>query len=267
MDTGSALQLAAQLMGNMVPYANAMRFVHHHQAKVVGNLIVDRLGMAAKGDERARAALSKFGLEAPVMDRLAKEIQTHGYTIDKWDDKVWNDVRPALYKMMDHVVLKGRLGDIPEFAAFDQVGKFLFTYRTFVLAAHNKLLAGGLQRDGAGATGLILLYQLPLAMAAVQAQSTLQGKGTLPPERLISKAVGQMGGLGLFSEPWKWAMGESNAIGAPGLIAADRGVKVFRGALQGDPKQAASAALTMVPVLSANPVWNSMVKQTLSKEK
>ena len=33
MDMGNALQLSAQQWGHMVPYANAMKFVHHHQAR------------------------------------------------------------------------------------------------------------------------------------------------------------------------------------------------------------------------------------------
>lgn len=261
MDMSNALQLSAQTSGQLVPYANAMRYVHHHQAKVVGNLVLDRLQQAADGNPKAREALRGYGLEAPVMDKLAKEIQRHGMDVDSWDDAVWAAARPAFGKMMDTAVLSGRLGDVPAFAAFDSVGKFIFTYRTFVLTAHNKILAGTLERNGSAAVGLILLYQLPLAMAAVQAQSVLRGQGTLSSEDIIKKSVGQMGGMGLFSEPWKWATGESNSVGAPGLIPLDRGVKLFSGILQGDPKQSSSAALSMLPVITANPFWNSMAQR------
>lgn len=261
MDMGNAMQLAAQTSGQLVPYANAMRFVHHNQAKVVGNLILDRLELAANGNQKAREALARYGLESPVMDNVGKEIAKHGMNVDAWDDSVWAAARPAFGKMMDTAVLRQRLGDIPAFAAFDPLGKFLFTYRTFVLTAHNKVLAGMLERNGAASVGLVLMYQLPLAMAAVNAQSVIQGKGTLDADALVKKSIGQMGGLGLFSEPFKWATGESNSIGAPGLIPLDRGVKLFSGLAQGDPKQAASAALSMLPVLSANPFWNGMVKQ------
>ena len=261
MDMGNAMQLSAQQWGHMVPYANAMKFVHHHQARVVGNLILDRLELAAKGNTKARKALAKYGIESPVMDKLAAEIKAKGFDVDAWDDAVWASVRPAFGKMMDVSVLKGRLGDIPAFAAFDPVGKFIFTYRTFVLTAHNKVLAGGLERNGAAAVGLALMYQLPLALAAVQAQSVIRGEGALEGDALVKKALGQMGGLGLFSEPLKWATGESNSVGAPGLIPIDRGVKLFQSATNLDAEQGASTALTMMPVVSAVPFIRGMAQQ------
>ena len=261
MDMGNALQLSAQSWGQMVPYANAMKFVHHHQARVVGNLILDRVEMAAKGNTKAREALEKYGLGLHVMDKLAAEIKAKGFDVDQWDDAVWAEVRPAFAKMMDASVLKGRLGDIPAFAAFDPVGKFIFTYRTFVLVAHNKVLAGGLERNGAAAVGLVLMYQMPLALAAVQAQSVIRGEGVLESDDLVKKAIGQMGGLGLFSEPLKWATGESNAVGAPGLIPIDRGVKLFQSGINLDAEQGASTALTMMPVISAVPFIRGMAQQ------
>jgi len=261
MDMGNALQLSAQQWGHMVPYANAMKFVHRHQARVVGNLILDRLELAAKGNTKAREALAKYGIESPVMDKLAAEIKAKGFDVDAWDDAVWTSVRPAFGKMMDASVLKGRLGDIPAFAAFDPVGKFIFTYRTFVLTAHNKVLAGGLERNGSAAVGLVLMYQMPLALAAVQAQSVIRGDGALEGNDLVKKALGQMGGLGLFSEPLKWATGESNAVGAPGLIPVDRGVKLFQSATNLDAVQGGRTALTMMPVISAIPFVRGMAQQ------
>lgn len=258
MDTGSAMQLSLQTAGQLVPMANAMKYVHHAQAKLIGNLIVDRIEMAAKGNVKAREALQKFGLDYPVMDRLSAEIQKHGLNVDSWDDAVWDATRPAFAKMMDAAVLKGRLGDMPEFAAFDPVGKLLFTYRSFVLVAHNKVLAGGLQRDGAAAVGLLLLYQFPLAMAAVQAQSVVTGKGTLSTEDMAKKAMGQMGGLGLFSEPWKWATGESNSVGAPVLIPMDRAVKLGQSGVNLDGKNFARNALSLLPVAAASPFMKAI---------
>ena len=261
MDTGSALQLSAQTLNQMVPYANAMRYVHHNQAKIVGNLILDRVQLAANGNTKAREALARYGLGYPLMDKLATEIKAKGFDVDSWDDAVWAEVRPAFAKMMDTAVLKGRLGDVPAFAAFDNVGKFIFTYRTFVLTAHNKVMAGMLERNGAGAVGLVLMYQLPLALAAVQAQSVIRGEGTLEGDKLVQKALGQMGGLGLFSEPLKWATGESNSVGAPALIPMDRAVKLFQAGTNLDAKQGASTVLTMMPVVSAVPFIRGMANQ------
>lgn len=267
MDMGDAMQLSAQQAAQLVPYANGMKYVHHHQAKVVGNLILDRLDMAAKGNTQAREALAKFGLEYPVMDEVGKEIQKHGFRVDDWDNEVWNKARPAFAKMMDTAVLKGRLGDIPAFAAFDPIGKFLFTFKSFSLVAQNKLLAGGLSRNGLASVSLMMMYQFPLALAAVQAQSVLKGQGALSEKDMVSKGIGQMGGLGLFSEPFKWATGESNSVGAPGLIALDRGVRMFQGVAQGDMNKAATSAMTLMPVANANPIFNAMVQHMKDNKK
>ena len=269
MDTTSALQLSLQSIGHVVPFANGMRYVHHYQARIVGNLILDRLDKAARGNAKARSALAEFGLDQQVMDKLLSEVQKHGYKVDAWDDAVWEAVRPSFAKMMDATVLRGRLGDMPAFAAFDPIGKFLFTYRTFVLVAHNKILAGGLERNGAAAVGLIMMYQFPLAMLAVQAQSIASGKGTLSEEDMVKRALGQMGGLGLFSEPLKWATGESNSVGAPGLIPLDRGIKLGQsgvGAVLGDAGagDVASNAISALPIAAAIPFTKAL--QTELKE-
>lgn len=261
MDTGSAMKLSLQTVGQAVPFANAMKYVHHMQARAVGNLILDRVEQAAKGNKAAREALGKYGIESHVMDKLGQEIQKHGFRVDDWDDGVWAATRPAFAKMMDAAVLKGRLGDMPAFALFDPVGKFIFTYRTFVLVAHNKLLAGGLERNGVGATGLVMMYQFPLALAAVQAQNVMTGKGLLSDDDLVKKGIGQMGGLGLLSEPFKWVTGQSNSIGAPGLIPIDRGVKLLQSTASGDWGKAGSAALALFPLANANPVFNGMAQQ------
>jgi hypothetical protein len=107
----------------------------------------------------------------------------------------------------------------------------------------------------------MLMYQMPLALAAVQAQSVINGGGVLSSDDLVKKAVGQMGGLGMFSEPFKWATGESNSVGAPGLIPIDRGVKLFQSGINLDAEQGASTALTMMPVISAVPFIRDMAQQ------
>lgn len=261
MPTSSALQLSGQKLGQLVPFANAMKFVHHYQAKIVGNLVLDRIQMAAGGNAKARAALQRYGLESPVMDKLAAEIAAKGLDVDKWDDAVWAAARPAFAKMMDAAVLKGRLGDMPAFATFDAVGKFIFSYRTFVLTAHNKVLMGMLEREGAAAVGLVMLYQFPLAMAAVQAQSIVKGEGPLENGDLVARAMGQMGGIGLFSMPLAIASGQSTSFGAPGLIPVDRGVKLFGAATSGDVRDSASTAFTMLPLVAAVPFLRGIPEQ------
>ena len=261
VDTNSAVHLASQGWGDTLMMANGMKYVHHHQARVVGNLILDRVDAAARGDVKARASLEQYGLEAPVMDRLAAEIKQHGYKVDNWNSDVWANVRPTFTKMMDEAVLKERLGDMPSWAKYDTVGKFITMYRSFVFIAHNKVMAGTVARDGGAALGLILLYQLPLTMLAVQAKNKLEGGKDLSSDELIKQSLGQMGGVGLFSEPFKWMTGQTNSVGSPGTIPLDRAGSLLKHGSNGDVNGTASAALHLVPVIIANPFINGMAKQ------
>lgn len=263
MSSMNAAHLSMQVAGDLVPMANAMKYIHHHQAELMGNLVVDRLEQAASGSTAAREELAKYGLESHVMDKLSLEIDKHGYQVDLWDSKVWADTRPTLAKMMGEGVLKERLGDMPSFAKFDPVGKLLFTYRSFTLVAHNKLMAGSVARDGASALGLLLLYQLPLTYLAVSAQQAIKGK---PQDEYstATAAVGQMGGLGLLSEPFKIITGQSNAVGSAATIPIDRGIKLTQSALAGNGDATMANALSIAPVLAASPVvklWEGALKE------
>lgn len=247
--TNDAMHLAAQQAGQLVPYVNVMKYIHGHQARVASNLILNRLEMAANGDAKALKALQKYGIELQVVDRLKAAFKEHGANVDKWDDAVWRSTRPAFMKMMDEAVLHQRLGDMPAFAAFDQVGKFVFTYRSFVLTAHNKVLAGGLERNGSGAVALMMAYQFPLAAMAVQAQSVLNGKGTLSDKDMALKAFGQMGALGMFGEGISVASGQKGSFGAPGLIPIDRAYALTGSVASGNWEKAGGDLYKMMPIL------------------
>jgi len=253
---GDTATLLGQTGGQLVPYFNAMKFIHTHQARMASNLVIDRLGMAAKGDARAQKALAKYGLESQGMNKLKAEITKHGYNVDAWDDAVWAEVRPAFGKMMDEAVLRARVGDMPAFAMFDNVGKFLFTYRSFMLTAHNKILAGGLARDGMGPTSLMMAYQFPLAAAAVQAQSLMQGKGPLSDKDMAAKALGQMGGMGIGSEIAGVLSGQKDVFGSPGLIPVDRAYKLVGSAARGQYDQSLGTVAQMIPLVALTPARN-----------
>ena len=217
------LQQGAQ----MVPWINGMKYIHSHQARTVANLIVNNMRKAAEGSAEHRKMLEKYGAPSQVWDNLRKSVDKAGLSVDGWDDGVWETMRPVFAKMMDEAVLHQRLGDTPAFAKLDNVGKFIFTYRSFIITAHNKLLSGTLSRDGVLATSALLAYQFPLAVLATQANSVLNGKGALDQEELYLKAIGQMGSLGLLSEVYGWVSGNKREFGSPGLIPVDRGIRAL----------------------------------------
>ena len=241
-----------------VPYLNGMKYIHGHQARVHANLVMDVLKRAAAGDKQAVKHLADYGIEARWMDKLNSAFEKHGMHVDKWDDGVWEGVRPGLNKMVDESVLHQRIGDMPAFAQFSQVGKFIFTYRSFVLTAHNKILAGTLAREGLGAMSLVMMYQYPLAVLATQAATVASGKKPLDDEALLTKATGQMGAFGLGAELAQWVTGAKNGVGAPGLIPWDRGIKAMQStgsAMFGDGKssKALQDISAMTPFFSIIP--------------
>jgi hypothetical protein len=249
-DIVQAALLQAQ---QLVPYLNAQKYVQTHQARTVANLVVDTFRNAGAGDQKAIKALESYGLEPHIMTRIQPELRAAGMDTSKWSDATWADVRGPLQKMMDDSVLRNRTGEIPAFAQFSSVGKFIFTFRSFVLGAHNKVLAGTISRDGLSGISLLMLYQFPLVLLATEANSVIQGKPIKDMDELIAKAFGQMGSLGLFSEVFGVVTGEKQQFGAPGLIAVDRLYKLAGDVASMDGGQAASGALQATPILSIIP--------------
>lgn len=253
------LQQAQQL----VPYANGMKYVHGHQARLTANLIIDTINSAVKGDAKAAKALEKYGVDATQLRSMADDVKQHGMAVDKWADGSWASVRPAFMKMLDESVLHQRMGDMPAFAMLNPVGKFIFTYRSFVLTAHNKILSGGLQRDGFAGVGLMLAYQFPLAALAVQAQATVNGKKAMTEKELAAKAIGQMGGIGLASEVWGFASGSKREVGSPGMIPFDRPIKAAQSVASatfgaGSSDTAIKNVVGLLPILAVLPPLKAM---------
>lgn len=247
------VQLALSQAQQLVPYMNAQKFVQAHQARVMANLMVDSLVKAAKGDKRAMHGFEQYGLKPHIMVELADDIKRHGMDTAKWSEGTWDKVRGPLTKAADDAVLRNRTGEIPAFAQFSQLGKFIFTFRSFVLGAHNKVLAGTLARDGLAGLSLTLLYQLPLAAFANLANATIQGKPIQDERELVSKSLGQMGAFGLLSEAFGVISGEKQQFGAPGLIAIDRLYKTAAQAASGNVGGAVESAVSATPILSIIP--------------
>lgn len=247
----------------LVPYLNAMKFIHGHQARVHANLLLDVIKKAANGDAKAAEHLAKYGLESRGMDKLKNAFNTHGFAVDKWEDGVWAAVRPTLIKMTDESVLHQRMGDMPAFAQFSQAGKFIMTYRSFVLTAHNKILAGTMGREGLGAVALLSMYQFPLAMMATQVNEVANGRKPLDDSKLITKSIGQMGALGLVGEMWNFLSGNKREVGSPGLIPFDRVARAGASSASaifgnGEASRAAQDWAAVSPLFSILPGWKML---------
>ncbi|APU03187.1 internal virion protein with endolysin domain [Ralstonia phage phiAp1] len=267
MPMSDAMLLSATQAKQLVPYINAMKFIHHHQAETVANLIVDTLQRAVKGEPKAVEALGKYGLDAHHLGSVRSDILANGMDTARWSDATWAQVRGPLGKMMDDSVLKNRTGEIPAFAQFSSLGKFIFTFRSFVLGAHNKVLAGTIGREGFGGLGLLMLYQFPMTIAASQANSVMRGKPETDINKLSLQALAQMGSMGMFGELWGVVSGEKQQFGASGLIALDRLYKTGASAFQGRWGAAGSSAINSIPLLSIIPGVKAMAETLKSDPK
>lgn len=257
--TSDTVLMSLQNAKQLVPYINGMRYIHHHQARMVGNLVADAFHKAAKGDKRAIATMEQYGLKSHTIQNIKADILQHGLDTAKWSDKTWAEVRGPLNKMMDESVLRNRTGEIPAFAQFSSVGKFVFTFRSFVLGAHNKILAGTLGREGAAGLGLLLMYQYPLTFAATLANETMSGRtGQKSTKEIAGAAMSQMGAMGLFGDLAGIAFGNKQQFGAPGLIPVDRVYKAGAALSSGQTGAAASGLLDTVPILSIIPFHKAL---------
>ena len=171
---------------------------------------------------------------------------------------------------MDDAIVRARVGELPAFAEFSTLGKFLFTFRRFVAATHNKTLVGTWNREGARGMATLMAYQYPLAMMATAANNVISGKGfddKRPIGALAGQALNYLGAIGFASEFTGVLTGQQRSFGAPGLLFLDRvygvagnAASAGRHALQGDgdkvandARQAAGNVLQALPLISIVP--------------
>lgn len=244
------VQLALQQAKQLVPYLNAMKYVQAHQSRMAGNLITSMFRDAARGNSGAAKVLADYGLESHLLARVSADITQHGMDTALWSKSTWDAVRPTIAKMTDEVVLRANTGDIPAFAQFTQVGKFVFTFRGFVLSAHNKVLAGEMQHHGFAGISKVMLYQYPLTMMMTAANNTIAGRKPMDDNTLAKTAMTQMGSLGLLSEFAGMVTGTKQQFGSPGTIAIDKVYKFGNAVSTGDVGNISAAALSATPLLS-----------------
>ena len=185
---------------------------------------------------------------------------------------MFNRSRIVMMNAMDDAIVRARVGELPAFAEFSTLGKFLFTFRRFVAATHNKTLVGTWNREGARGMATLMAYQYPLAMMATAANNVISGKAfsdpdTMAPNKLAGQALNYLGAIGFASEFTGVLTGQQRSFGAPGLLFLDRAYGVAGaatsaagGVLTGDTEQAVSGArkaagniIQAIPLISIVP--------------
>lgn len=240
---------------------NGMSYVQRRQSVAAANLVTDTLERAARGDARAREFFNKYGIDNQTLDDLARTFDQHGHKVDNWDAGIWEKVRSPLQTVMDEDVLRARTGEMPEIAQFSSVGKVLFTFRSFTLSAHNKILANKLANDDVKALAIFLSFQFALSAMMTQAANvSTQGELITDPKEWAAKSASMMGGLGLFTEFISLATGQSNQFGSPFLIAADKGARLAGQLGSGEVLGASRTVAENIPLLSLIPMTGAAIK-------
>lgn len=203
-----------QKLGQGTRFANGMEYVRRGQSKLVAGLISDTMEDAIKGNASAVTAMERFGLNPDILKRLRASPDD----MRAWPDDLRLDMETIGHNMADSLVLENRLGEIPAWMQFSQVGKVVLPYMTFVAGAWNKILRRTVALDGATGVALAMAYQMPLTVVSSAAAMGLAGQD-ITPEKLAVKVATQvplMSWLGFAID--FTAQGPTNSIAALSIV-------------------------------------------------
>ncbi len=165
-----------------------------------------RVGNFAKltGEQKARWARS--GISEEMAGKIGAQLKRHGNVLRNWtDDEARRVAKMALQSDVDNLVFKRNVSDSPLFMS-TQLGKTILQFKSFVLAAHNRMLVGGLQLGDAD-------YYMGMVMSTAIGAMVLYSKDSLRGRRpdltedkevtrFVVESIGRTGWMG-FYEPFK----------------------------------------------------------------
>lgn len=243
----------AETARDATPFLSGQKYLHFHQAKTISALSVQTVRKAANGDAKAVQAMRRYGVSDAQLQAFKHQFDKFGTAPDKWDRTVWLEMNTALLRMADDSVLRMQLGEIPAFAQFSSLGKFLFTFRSFTLAAQNKVLLSTLKNDGAVGVAMLLAYQYPMSCLAVAANMAINNDPNITQKAVVERALGYVPVLGLGSELVGILNGYQRGFGSPGLLYIDKAYRAIGQAAQLDGKGLAATTVSMLPFVSVIP--------------
>ena len=276
MSKDTALDRALHAGKQAVPYLNAMKFVHKHQARLNANLSLNIIARAAKGDKRSIKMLEEYGLKGADWERVRSAVERNvtykGKNAQSMNWAAWDrgDVDAAMnvaMRIMDDAIIYGRPGQGAgtPLLARSQIGQVLGQFRSFVSYAHNKLLRGTLENGGLKGLAALLAFQYPLTGLMVTANEARKGDLDLSEKGLqdiAKRTIGYTAGLGLAAD----AMGIVGFTGGRGGLSvpvtgvfdsiptAARGAgKMFQGEFREGAADIVQGATKVVPGLNILP--------------
>ena len=186
--------------------------------------IVRNIGAMAAGNKLPKGEtqyMAFLGVDKNVARQMNAQLRKHGATedgirlanSDAWDDDALvRRFRAAINKDVDRTIVTKGLGDVPLFAN-SETGKMLLQFRSFALAAHQRILISGLQQsDAAFASGMVFAITAGMATFAFK---TLERGEKLPdnPNKWIVEGIDRSGIIPVMME----ANNMAEKVGVPGL--------------------------------------------------
>jgi len=178
------------------------------------------------------AMLDWFGIAKEDIPSLRKQLSQSSHdegglrlaNVEDWSDRnlrfKWE---AALMQGVNATIITPSAGDLPRFATHP-LGKILFQFRTFSVAATNKFLLPGMQRTMAyGDVGPAMTFAMATGMGLMvhAINETLKGRDVTEQDTggLIWNAIDRGGSLGILTEASGSALRALNGLGIEGLGA------------------------------------------------
>lgn len=177
-DVLSSMDAAAYHVSAASRVINGTEHVRRKLTKTVLGAVISDLYRAAKGDAAKAEFMAKYGATPELLSKIKGELEKHG--VDghelKWDARTRAETEVVLMNTVDQIVQANRLGEVPAFLQFSNVGKALLPFTSFIAGAFNKVLLKGLaDEDGAG-LALMFAWQVAGGTLAEGLKNTSAGR-------------------------------------------------------------------------------------------
>ena len=173
---GTALGRMMENMSRVATKWNGLALFTDFSKSLASVTTQNRLIEAVSGGKEQRW-LRWAGIDGYMEGRIKEQLATHGRTIDgvrvaettKWTDpEAVRAYRAAVSKTVDTISVERSVGDVPLFVN-TPIGKLIAQFRTFNLAANQRVLLNGMQEDKARFVGsLIAMTTIGMMVATLR---------------------------------------------------------------------------------------------------
>lgn len=262
-----------------IPYINGMKYIQGHQAQMVGELAIQTITKAARGDKAALKHLAGHNVSKDTLSRIKSNLDKFAVVnngrvtrlaLGAWPAEDVERMTQVAGRLMDASLLMARTGEGANWMR-SSTGQILGMFRSFVAFSHNKQLRAIYNNHGVLGLAHIMAYQYPLmyiTMALNDARKHPKGDGD-DASKLALKTFGMLGTMGFLGD----AAGILGLTGGTGglstpvfgafnnLKGLSQSASSFAdGDYAGGAWKAGKAITMSTPVLAAFPATSTLVE-------